>query len=250
VRAPLSEHVRRVRYRFGLLGPAGVRARQAEKSMIFSADDEVRPSERLVGLALEAAAVARRTDLSAISARLVRPPYWPEIWPGEHYRLLAGLVAVEVPSVVIEIGTATGLSALALRHGLGTEAQLVTFDIVPWRQYPDTALREEDFADGRLVQHVDDLSVPHVAASHTELLRSADLIFIDAAKDGRQERVFLDVFERTAFRRRPIVVFDDIRQWKMLRTWREVQRPKLDVTSLGHWSGTGLVDFAPDAAHI
>jgi predicted O-methyltransferase YrrM len=248
--APLSEHVRRVRYRFGLLGTAGVRARQAEKSLILSADDEARPSVRLLAVALAAAAEAQETNLSTISERLPGPPYWPDIWPGEHYRLLAGLVAVEAPSVVIEIGTAAGMSALALLNRLPADGRVVTFDLVPWRRYPRAVLCEDDFADGRLIQHVDDLSVPAVAARHADLLASADLIFVDAAKDGRQEQVFLDLFERTPFRRRPIVVFDDTRQWKMLRIWRDIRRPKLDVTSFGHWSGTGLVDFAPDAAHM
>jgi hypothetical protein len=127
---------------------------------------------------------------------------------------------------------------------------VVTFDLVPWRRYPQAVLREDDFADGRLIQHVDDLSVPEAAARHGDLLASADLIFVDAAKDGRQEQVFLDLFEGTPFRGRPIVIFDDIRQWKMLRIWRDIRRPKLDVTSFGHWSGTGLVDFAPDAAYM
>jgi hypothetical protein len=38
-------------------------------------------------------------------------------------------------------------------------------------------------------------------------------------------------------------MFDDIRLWNMLRTWRTINRPKLDLTSFGHWSGTGLVDW-------
>ena len=45
--------------------------------------------------------------------------------------------------------------------------------------------------------------------------------------------------------RPPIGVFDDIRQWTMLAIWRAVQRPKLDLTSFGHWSGTGLIDWQP-----
>ena len=150
------------------------------------------------------------------------------------------------PRVVLEIGTATGLSALALLARLRADARLVTFDLVSWREYPGTVLREEDFEDGRLTQELDDLSAGPAAEKHRALLESADLIFVDAAKDGRQERVFLDRFERTPFRGAPVVVFDDIRQWKMLRTWREVARPKLDLTSFGHWSGTGLVDYASE----
>ncbi len=38
-------------------------------------------------------------------------------------------------------------------------------------------------------------------------------------------------------------MFDDIRVWNMLEIWRGIRRPKLDLTSFGHWSGTGLVDY-------
>jgi predicted O-methyltransferase YrrM len=245
---PLSEHLRALRYRYGLLAPTRVQARQAERSMIFSADDEARPSPRLLALARDAAAAAEGIQLEQLDERVAAPPQWHRVWPGEHYRLLAGLVEVLRPKVVIEIGTATGLSALALRDRLAPDARLVTFDLVAWRQYPGAVLRAEDFDDGRLAQELDDLSTPAGSEKHRDLLEAADLIFIDAAKDGSQEQAFLDRFERTRFRGAPVVVFDDIRQWKMLRIWREVTRPKLDVTSFGHWSGTGLVDYAPDAA--
>jgi predicted O-methyltransferase YrrM len=244
VRAPLREHIRRFRYRYGPLPPVRIRARQAERSLILSADDDSRPSPRLLSLALAAVGAAHETDLGELSSRLDGPPRWPDLWPGEHYRLLAGLVQVGQPETIVEIGTATGLSALAMLGFLPSGGRLVTFDIVPWREYPGSVLRTDDFADGRLTQHVDDLTDPAVAGRHAELLAGADLIFVDAAKDGRQERVFLELFERTAFERDPVVVFDDIRQWKMLEIWRGVDRPKLDLTSFGHWSGTGLVDFA------
>jgi predicted O-methyltransferase YrrM len=245
---PLSEHLRALRYRYGLLAPIRAKARQAERSMIFSADDEARPSARLLALARDAAAAAEGIQLERLDERVPDPPYWHRVWPGEHYRLLAGLVEALTPRVVVEIGTATGLSALALLDRLDGAGKLVTFDLVPWREYPGTVLRDSDFADGRLLQELDDLSAAAGADKHRELLHEADLIFIDAAKDGAQEQAFLDRFEGMAFRGAPVVVFDDIRQWKMLRIWREVTRPKLDVTSFGHWSGTGLVDYTPGAA--
>jgi hypothetical protein len=43
----------------------------------------------------------------------------------------------------------------------------------------------------------------------------------------------------------PVLVFDDTRVRNMLHTWRDVRRPKLDLTSFGHWSGTGLVHWVP-----
>jgi len=66
---------------------------------------------------------------------------------------------------------------------------------------------------------------------------------VDAAKDGRTEKVLLELFETLRFRTPPIVVFDDIRLWNMVGIWRSVSRPKLDATSFGHWSGTGLIDW-------
>ena len=38
-------------------------------------------------------------------------------------------------------------------------------------------------------------------------------------------------------------MFDDIRLLNMIEQWRALPRPKLDLTSFGHWSGTGLVDW-------
>ena len=38
------------------------------------------------------------------------------------------------------------------------------------------------------------------------------------------------------------IVLDDIRVWTMIKTWREITLPKLDITSFGHWSGTGIVE--------
>jgi predicted O-methyltransferase YrrM len=220
--------------------------------MIFSAEDESRPSPRLINVALDAARAAQEISLPQLDARLDGPPYWPSIWPGEHYRLLAALAETLQARTIIEIGTATGMSGgagrgggapLAALAGAPQGSRVVTFDIVPWREYPGTVLTEEDFADGRLAQQLDDLSTPDGAHKHRELLIEADLIFVDAAKDGHQEEAFLELFETIPFSRAPIVVFDDIRQWKMLAIWRRVRRPKLDITSFGHWSGTGLVDF-------
>lgn len=229
--------------RRGMLPPPTA-ARHAEYSMLFSADDDLGPSERLLDLALDAVRAARTIDLSAVGARIVGGPCFTDVWPGEHYRLLAGLVEVMQPRRVVEVGTATGLSALTLLEKLPEDGRIATFDVVPWSQVPGAVLRPEDFAAGRLVQHVDDLADPAVATRHRSLLQEADLLFVDAAKDGRMERQFLTLFDGLAFASRPVAVFDDIRLWTMLDIWRGIRRPKLDLTSFGHWSGTGLVDYS------
>lgn len=218
--------------------------RHTEPSLIFSMDDEpVQPSPRLFELALSAVNKARSVDLSLVSKRMKAPPFYPDVWPGEHYKLLAGLVQIMQPKVVLEIGTSTGLSALALKYFLPKEGRLYTFDILPWNEFEETVLTESDFADERLIQYTDDLTELGGILTHEELLKSADLIFIDAAKDGKCEPKLIDNLSNIKFKSPPLVVFDDIRLMNMVHIWRIIPYPKLDITSFGHWSGTGLVDW-------
>lgn len=227
--------------------PPPVEVRHAEYSMLLSADDEpFRPTDRLLDVALAAVQHARKVDVSSLASRVPTGIRFAEVWPGEHYKLLGGLVKTLGAKSIVEIGTATGLSALTLMLELPADGKLTTFDVVPWSKYYDgTVLKEQDFADGRLVQVLDDLQQPSVVERHRALLESADFIFIDAAKDGVMEQRFIDNLKPLRFRNAPIVMFDDIRLWNMLKIWRQLDRPKLDLTSFGHWSGTGLVDWMP-----
>ncbi len=38
-------------------------------------------------------------------------------------------------------------------------------------------------------------------------------------------------------------MFDDIRLMNMVEIWNNLAKPKLDLTSFGHWAGTGLVSW-------
>ena len=230
---------------FKLLMRSPVQSRHAEPSLLFfvEEDDPAKPSKELINLALNSITAAQQCDLSDITERFRTRPKYTEIWPGEHYKLLAGLVSVIKPAVVVEIGTATGSSALSLRKYLPANGRLVTFDVIPWRNVPGSCLQESDFQDGLLEQRLDDLSQDDGLRKNIDLLEAAELIFIDAAKDGFQEQRFLDAFETVHFKKSPILVFDDIRVWNMLKIWNGITRPKLDLTSFGHWSGTGLVQW-------
>ena len=224
--------------------PSPAQTRHFQYSMLYSADDEKgQASNRLISIALEAVKKAQDVSLKDVSTRLIGMPDYPEVWPGEHYKLLAGLILTLKPKTVIEIGTYTGISALAMKKFLQPGAKLYTYDIFQWSTFKDTCLNKEDFSDGQLVQLIDDLTDPVTLTKHKSLLENADLIFVDAAKDGSQEQKFLDNFETLSFKNKPILVFDDIRVWNMLKIWREISRPKLDLTSFGHWAGTGLVEW-------
>ena len=214
-------------------------------SAILSADDDLgQPTRSMIELALRVVHAALDIDLSDLSRRLSGPPFWPDLWPGEHYRLLAGFVRVLQPRNVVEIGTATGMSALALKKFLPACARVTTFDIIPWREYPGQVLSHADFADGQLEQVVADLTKPEIARSHAKLLSEADLLFVDAAKDGQMEAILLDNLSAIGLREGALLLFDDTRMQDMIAIWRAISKPKLDLTSFGHWSGTGLVQWS------
>jgi len=218
--------------------------RHALPSYLLSMDDEkYQPSQMLIDLSLLAAHHASNTRLEHIQERF-SPEHaqFIDVWPGEHYRLLAVLVDILKPKRVIEIGTATGASALTIKSYLPIDGKLITYDIIPWQDYPGCGLNEDDF-DSQLEQRIVDLSNPAQAQSEIDTLAGADIIFADAAKDNIMEQKFCDLFDSINFTKPPLIIFDDIRMMAMLKVWRGIQHPKLDLTSFGHWSGTGLVEW-------
>ena len=72
----------------------------------------------------------------------------------------------------------------------------------------------------------------------------ASLIFLDGPKNGRFEGQLLQ--HLTGLEPLPgrLLVVDDIRFVNMIDFWTSIASPKLDLTSFGHWSGTGLVDLS------
>src|SRR6266576_4632422 len=118
--------------------PEGVKAHWCLPTMVMSPEIRPRDNRKLMELALAACReAAQGVDFSDLAAR-PNCKRWLTVWPGEHYKLLAGLVKVLRPAVAMEIGTAEGLSALAMKKYMPEGGKVVTFDIVPWDQIGDT----------------------------------------------------------------------------------------------------------------
>ena len=241
----LRKAVRSIQRRAVKLVLPNPRAGHGEYSMIYDTlNTWGGPSDYLIDLALRAAQEAWRTELPDLSRRVDADSNdFTRIWPGEHYRLLAALVKLLQPKWVVEIGTFRGMSALALKKFLPSAGKIDTFDIVPWESVSDTFLRPEDFGDNRLRQQIGDLSDPAMFELNRSLIQQTELLFVDGPKDGVFERKLLQRLETVDFHKPLLLVMDDIRLWNMLAIWQEIARPKLDLTSFGHWSGTGLVDW-------
>jgi predicted O-methyltransferase YrrM len=199
----------------------------------------------LLGISLDAAKSAAEIDLEDVCSRILNGPKWPDIWPGEHYKLLSALVRNLQPRTVVEIGTFLGLSALALKKFLPQGGKVYSFDIVPWDHFEHTCLKSADFDNGVLEQKLADLSDPRYFDQYSSLLADANLIFLDGPKNRTFERDFLDQLLRLQRSSATLLVIDDIRLWNMLDIWYGISEPKMDATSLGHFSGTGLVMLSP-----
>jgi hypothetical protein len=142
------------------------------------------------------------------------------------------------------------MSTVALLECLRPSAKIYTVDIDSWESKPRPWLVADDFGSGRVTQVVSNMKAADLFVRHLDSIAEAELLFVDGPKDGSTEAAFLDLLATVPFRRNPIIVFDDIRLMNMVFVWRSIQRPKMDLTSFGHWSGTGLVDWCSPASSI
>jgi predicted O-methyltransferase YrrM len=195
------------------------------------------PSPRLIEVCLRAADTARQTQLHELAARARLPQQrtWVTQWPGEHYRLLTALCRNEEVSLAVEVGTWTGMGTLALAAGA---QRVVTYDVVPWQDIPDSLFCDDDWV--HIEQRLGDLSGDFFE-TQVEIFRQADLVFIDGPKDAVFEPQFVSRL-LPALRPGTLLVFDDILFFSMLQFWRDLPLPKIDMTSWGHWSGTGIAE--------
>ncbi len=93
-------------------------------------------------------------------------------------------------------------------------------------------------------------SVPHSitckignALSELEALLKSPLILLDTLHDGVFEREFCQALLSNNYK--GILVLDDIHLNRVMKKfWKNIKVTKYDITEIGHWSGTGLVDFS------
>ena len=218
-------------------------SRDWRPSAITSVEDDPASQDfSAMAMVLEALALAAGLRLELASAS-VEEARFLNAFPGDHYRLIAALVRLLQPSLLVEIGTYTGMAARVMLDYVPASGRVVTYDLLPWDHFR-SHLQPADFASGRLEQHLVNLADPAVFADHLGQLQEAELIFCDAPKDGAFEPRFLNLLAAglEPVSRPRFLLLDDIRLLPMVGLWRSIASPKLDLTSFGHWSGTGLVD--------
>jgi len=158
----------------------------------------------------------------------------------EHYRLLSHLSwQLDRGDTVVDVGTFLGFSALALSHN--QTVNVVSYDLQ--QSIPATS---ESFTP--LHRPTIDFRIGDVLKDLPSLLH-APIMMLDTNHDGTFERKFVAELERLEYQ--GIVLCDDIDLNDDMRSfWADIRLPKMDLTSVGHWSGTGAILFNPDVTNL
>lgn len=147
---------------------------------------------------------------------------------GEHYKLLHYLSNQFADTTLADLGTLSGISALALGHNRKNE--VISYDI-----------RRTHIKYASLYKNIE-FRVKDINDEYYETWLACKLIVLDIdPHDGIQERQFLRYLRRMDYG--GLVLCDDIHLPNMKAFWEEIVQDKIDVTEVGHSTGTGIVNF-------
>lgn len=215
--------------------------RHFEPSLICSTDN-VEVSDEFFDLIWRSVSLAKKISIDIPNSALPDSVFY-NIFPGEHYRFLKALTKILRAKSVIEIGTFTGMGSVALSQGFeSTDNKLLTFDVVPYNEFA-THFTPELLRTSRISQAIGDLADVDFFKEHISRFNNSELIFLDAPKDGVFEYKFLENLTLVEPANSCYLVMDDIKFLNMTDLWQRIKSEKLDCTSFGHWSGTGVVNI-------
>jgi hypothetical protein len=179
--------------------------------------------------------LTQRFDIYSKGSQLDRTEFLGK--PGrEHYPLLAYISTLFNNSDIFDIGTHLGSSALALSYN--DSNHVYSFDIVRKGNLP---------APQNVTYLCEDLFEPDIRSKWEDKLLNAPFIFMDIdPHEGTREFKFYEWLKEKQYK--GFVIFDDIWYFKPMRDnfWYKIpDAEKVDITHMGHWSGTGIVRFTP-----
>jgi len=157
----------------------------------------------------------------------------------EHYKLLSYFSTLFNNSNILDIGTHTGCSALALAYN--STNTIYSFDIM------DKVIPSIKTIDNiKFCQ--DNLFDKDIFKKWSEIILSCPFIFLDVdPHNGVMEYDFFNLIKEINYQ--GFIICDDIWYFKEMRDnfWYKIENKfKYDLTDLGHWSGTGIITFNED----
>lgn len=151
-----------------------------------------------------------------------------------HYKLLAYL-SQQLPkdTLIADLGTLNGASAIAL--ATNPDVKVLTYDISD--QAPKNELTYKQLPNIQFINRD--------CLSDVNSYIAASLIYLDIAPhDSIQEKLLFDKLQSSSYK--GILVCDDINyNQAMMDFWDWVPLKKIDASSYGSHSGTGIIIFEP-----
>ena len=154
----------------------------------------------------------------------------------EHYRLLTYVSTLFNNCNIIDIGSHRGYSALALSYNKTNT--ICSFDIVDNVQDNIKYVSNINFCH-------DNLFEGEGREKWKEVILSSPFIFMDV--DPHNGTMELDMYNYLkSINYKGFIICDDIWFFKNMRDnfWYKINdKERYDITDVGHWSGTGIIDF-------
>jgi hypothetical protein len=150
----------------------------------------------------------------------------------EHYRLLYYISKSYNNITIIDAGTNFGHSCKALAQNKNNK--IITYDIQPKNFH---FFDEYENIEFKLLD---------INKESEDIIKSAEIILLDIdPHDGIQEKQFTDFLIKINYK--GYLICDDIFLNKGMKDWWDsISIEKYDITEVGHFSGTGIVNFKQD----
>ena len=168
-------------------------------------------------------------DISHLAEQSLNKNDWLTAGQSE-YRLYAWLSTQFNNTTILDVGTRTGGSALALSYN--ETNKVMSYD-----------LQEQGASSGINKDNIQ-FNIKDFRDDETLDFDNISIIMLDVdPHDGVQEEEMFEWLEDKGWK--GLVLLDDIGpQWPEIEDfWNRITYPKINVTEVGHMSGTGLVNF-------
>jgi hypothetical protein len=156
--------------------------------------------------------------------------------PGQDgYKLYSYLTTFFDNSVILDIGTYYGTSAVSLSHN--ETNKVLSYNIIDGINNPQHRIYTKKNIEFRIKNVLEDLT--------QELVSKIKIVMIDIDHFEVIEREIIERLDELGFS--GIIILDDIHHPSpregeaMQRLWNSLEYEKYDVTEHAHWSGTGLI---------
>lgn len=152
--------------------------------------------------------------------------YFNDFSSKEHYRLLTYLSKVFNDCNILDVGTFYGASALAL--SFNESNKVYSFNL------------HNELKLNKIPQNIEFITDNIISGKYDSMILSSKLILLDTFHDGVFEQLFLDYLINLKYN--GILILDDIYLNKYMEIfWEKISLDKIDITHLGHSTGTGVV---------